>query len=828
MKLFPLKYYAKLLTVFAVSVWLISCNYSSKEQFKEDLQTKKINPNGRNDAWSFVGPGGGGAMFNPAINPSNPNNIFVSCDMTGSFVTYDDGNKWRMFNLRGVTKFYTFDKSDSAIVYAGTSNMLFKSANKGTSWATIYPKPSDIIAIHAQGDHADEVVVTKDSIRTIIEKLVVDPDNPQKIFLLVRKKKMAQWPKTADVYSKFYMEILTSEDGGVNWEVFDRLRFQLNNIFIDPTSPKDNRTIYVSGKDGLGIKKNGVWNKIEMPYKANPVTQFADGIDRETNKHIIYAISGQSYFNPKGSEKYARIYMTTDEGQSWTRVDEALQKFKMEGAGNPEYRNIAISYNNPETIYVSYAKLKISKNIMSFGVAKSNDFGKSWELVWNDKAAENIDRDPEVSSPNREHGWLDERFGPWWGENPFHMAIADNNPNICYATDFGRTIKTTDGGKTWQQVYTRKIKGGGWQSRGLQVTTGYMLAFNPFDSLHIFMADTDTGLMESFDGGKSWTSATNNNGVPKEWVNSTYWLAFDPQIKDKVWAVMSQNHDLPRPKMWKNMDMAEYKGGVLVSDNGGKTWQPTSNDIGEAAFTHLLIDPESTPSNRTIYVCALGKGVYKSVDNGSSWQQKNTGIEGEQPAAWRLTHRSDGELFLVVSRKSDNGSIGNEQDGALYRSSDGAETWTKINLPKGVNGPTSLVVDPSNNNRLILSAWGRYGATEFSPNRGGGIYVSEDDGKTWEAVLTKDQHIHDLTIDKQNEVYYACGFNSSAYQSEDKGKTWKRLKGYNFKWGKRVQPDPLDNNKIYIITFGGGVWHGPAKGDKNALEDIITPQTAYR
>ena len=36
-----------------------------------------------------------------------------------------------------------------------------------------------------------------------------------------------------------------------------------------------------------------------------------------------------------------------------------------------------------------------------------------------------------------------------------------------------------------------------------------------------------------------------------------------------------------------------------------------------------------------------------------------------------------------------------------------------------------------------------------------------------------------------------------------------------------------DKEKVYIITFGGGVWHGPAKGDPNALEDILTPKVAY-
>ena len=101
-------------------------------------------------------------MFNPTINPLDHDHVFVSCDMTGSFVSYDAGKQWRMFNLRGVTKFYDFDYTDENIVYTGTSNMLFKSKDKGISWETIFPKPEDIVDIVSQGDHANEKVITKD------------------------------------------------------------------------------------------------------------------------------------------------------------------------------------------------------------------------------------------------------------------------------------------------------------------------------------------------------------------------------------------------------------------------------------------------------------------------------------------------------------------------------------------------------------------------------------------------------------------------------------------------------------------------------------------
>jgi hypothetical protein len=100
------------------------------------------------------------------------------------------------------------------------------------------------------------------------------------------------------------------------------------------------------------------------------------------------------------------------------------------------------------------------------------------------------------------------------------------------------------------------------------------------------------------------------------------------------------------------------------------------------------------------------------------------------------------------------------------------------------------------------------------------VYVSTDSGVTWKHVLKDDQHIYDVTFDLHNpRVLYACGFESSAWRSDDRGETWHRIPGYNFKWGHRVVPDPLNSDLIYITTFGGSVWHGPAVADMNSSED---------
>jgi photosystem II stability/assembly factor-like uncharacterized protein len=243
--------------------------------------------------------------------------------------------------------------------------------------------------------------------------------------------------------------------------------------------------------------------------------------------------------------------------------------------------------------------------------------------------------------------------------------------------------------------------------------------------------------------------------------------------------------------------------------------------MGETAATHILLDPKSPPSARTLYVCGFGKGVFKSTDGGRHWVLKNKGLEGSEPFAWRLIPDSKGQLYLLVVRRSDDGSIGTPLDGALYRSRDGAEHWEKLPLPAGSNAPNGLAIDPMDDSRLYLAAWGRLTP---SGDTGGGIFVSSDAGRTWKCVLDKDQHVFDVTLDpRKPAALYATGFESSVWKSVDRGERWVRLRGYNFKWGQRVFPDPKDPNKIYVCTFGGCIWHGPADGDPEAVEDIVTP-----
>ena len=281
--------------------------------------------------------------------------------------------------------------------------------------------------------------------------------------------------------------------------------------------------------------------------------------------------------------------------------------------------------------------------------------------------------------------------------------MSPNDPDLCYATDLGRTLRTTDGGKNWDAVYS-KPSGGAWTSTGLDVTTAaYGCAdFDPFDSRRMFITYTDIGAFRSEDGGKSWQSAT--QGVPKQSVNTTYWMAFDPKVRGRVWAVASGTHDLPRPKMWRRTGVAPYRGGVIRAT--------TEEDVAGVERRHAGGRGNAHSAGRAVgrrqaqIVCGgiRARHSTRSEDGGATWSLKNNGIAGEEPFAWRLAQTPSGGLYAVVARRSEDGSIGTPGDGALYFSKDGADHWTRVMLPEGVNGPNSLTVDPRDERRLYLSS----------------------------------------------------------------------------------------------------------------------------
>jgi photosystem II stability/assembly factor-like uncharacterized protein len=721
--------------------------------------------------FKVLGPGGGGAMFNPTISPHDPNTVLVSCDMTGAYITHDGGQSWRMFNLRGVVRFFVFDPLDPKVMYAQASG-LWRSSNAGETWKLVYPKPGKIKTIVMKSDHADETLVADPDPLGGITALAIDPTNSKVLYAAADKNHPA---------------LFVSNDWGESWERKYDLPETPRRIWIDSRSPRDSRTLFIAGPHFVSVKSNSGQQNFPAPESVT-FTDISAGFT-SGSQPIVYGTS------TKG------VFVSKDGGGTW-------QQSSLPGSG-AKVRAVATSRLNGNVAYVSYSDL--SQGLRKWlGVAKTENAGGAWQLVWKEAGA---------AASNVHDAWITPRFGVGWGENPLELGVADQDAKLAFGTDLGRTMKTTDGGANWWATYSRKIPSGEWVSTGLDVTNVYGIQFDPFDSDRQFLTYTDIGLFRSEDGGATWQSST--AGVPEEWVNTTYWLAFDPKVRGRMWSVNSYTHDLPRPKMWRRQDPAKFKGGVCVSDDGGKTWRKANRGMDETAATHILLDPNSPAEARVLYVAGFGRGVYKSSDGGKSWSLKNEGIAQKQPFAWRLSLASDGTLYVVIARRSEDGSIGNANDGAIFRSKDGAEHWELVQLPQDVNGPNALTIDLKSPQRLYLAAWARASGTHGD---GGGIFLSDDGGRNWRRIFDRDRHVYDVTIDPNDaNVVYASGFESSAWRSKDRGEHWSRIPGFNFKWSYRVIPDPADRNKIYVSTFGGSLWHGSLIGRDEPL-DIATPE----
>jgi photosystem II stability/assembly factor-like uncharacterized protein len=739
---------------------------------------KAPGPAPRFDAWRIIGPGGGGTMIAPTISPHDPNLVVEHCDMTGAYITHDGGSSWRMFNLRSVVNTFAFDPKNANVIYAGNA-ALWRSADNGRSWRMVFPDPRKNTVEHQLGDHSGYVLTSMDPAypgkHGEITAIAVDPADARRIHVAFAEGHGAS-------------VLVESNDGGRSWKQ--------TSHFAQPVLK-----LVFGGSGLLAVSGQSVYRVTNDDAQAlSPLNSGIRAVSAAHNGSAVWF-----YATTRDG-----VFVSEDSGRTWHAATPPL------GQESGRFEAIAASEEHATTAYVGFRNLQLGAGRANRynGIAKTVDGGKSWKIVH---------QESNKPSTNLTGSWIEERAPQGghdiWFDAPYSLGVAPTNPDICYATDLFRTYRTLDGGKTWEEVNSVKVAADRWTTRGLDVTTNYGVHFDPFDRRHVFIDYTDIGAFQSYDGGASWQTAT--VGVPERWRNTTYWLAFDPEVKGLMWGAFSGVHDLPRPKMWRHRDPLSFVGGVAVSTDGGKHWVPSNEGMPETSVTHILVDPKSPAGKRTIYACGFGRGVYKSTDNGKTWALKNDGIAGQKPFAWRITRADDGTLYLVVARSNEGRYGETTGSGALYKSVDGAEHWTKMALPAGTNGPNGLTLDPRDNRRMYLAAWGQ---ERSDVDTGGGVFLSTDAGGTWRPIFQNSQHVYDVTVDpKKPDVLYICGFDAAAYRSPDRGAHWVKIRGYNFKWGHRVIPDPEDTSKIYITTYGGSVWHGPAMGDPKAAGDIKVP-----
>ncbi len=747
--------------------------------------------------WQIIGPGGGGAQFLPTISPHDPNTVLVACDMTGAYITHDGGQTWREFNLRTRVDSFAFDPVDPKTIYAGASG-LFRSEDGGERWHLIFPSPASGVTERMVGDHSEHSFVSGDNWPGgAIQAIRIDPDRPEHIFIAIKSGSL---------------RVFSSADRGKSWKEGGEVAGQnFRKLYLDPTSPRDKRRLLIFSDTGayLATADRSELSRINLPAGVEKITSVDGGLDPTSQTPVVYLTTPATW---EGSRLRTGVWRSKDLGQTWQEARSVLinNLAGPESGQTPLFTEVACSEKNARTVYLAvqrHPEITQGSNGVTnyFGIMKSEDGGERWEWV--------LRADDHKNPSNKRVGWVGRNYGPGWGEAPLGLGVGPSHPDICYATDYGASYRTTDGGRHWEQVYSNDREDGSVSTRGLDVTTCYGVHFDPLNKEHLAITYTDIGLFHSTDGGRSWRQAI--TGVPRPWINTCYWLVFDPEVKDRAWSVWANAHDLPRPKMFRGGHFDRYLGGVCRTDDGLKNWQKSNTGMPEnSVSTHIVLDPKSAAGRRTLYVAGFGKGVFKSTDDGRTWVLRNNGIGGNLNA-WRLVLTPGGTLYLLVARGLENGR---EVDGALYKSTDGAEHWSMVSLPPGVNAPNDMVFDPSDPRRMYLACWPK---TVEKVEHDGGLYMTEDGGSSWRNIFDPSAHVYGVAVDPDNPAtLFINTFDSAAYRSDDRGRTWHRLEGYNFKWGHRPTVDPYHQGMLYLTTFGSSVWHGPSRGVPGDFEDI--------
>src|SRR2546421_1978301 len=303
------------------------------------------------------------------------------------------------------------------------------------------------------------------------------------------------------------------------------------------------------------------------------------------------------------------VWKTIDGGRVWAPI--------FDGPRVASIGALALAPSNPDIIYVG-----TGEETAGNGIYRSTDAGKTWNHI----------------------GLNDTRYISG-------IIVDPKDPNIVLvsARDYfiagpGRGIfKTVDGGKNWTRVLFKDDK-----------TSVVDLEVAPDDSRTIFAATynlqidpanrralgAESLIFKSTDEGETWQQ-TSSAGMP-ETGRGTIGLAVAPGAQgNRVYAIINS--------------------GFFRSDDGGATWQRSTNDpriTGSTFFGKTYVDPINPD---VVYV--MQTSTYRSLDGGRNWESFKGAPSGEDQHVLWIDPQNAQRIFLG----SDQGAI---------ISLDGGHTWS--------------------------------------------------------------------------------------------------------------------------------------------------------
>ncbi len=181
-------------------------------------------------------------------------------------------------------------------------------------------------------------------------------------------------------------------------------------------------------------------------------------------------------------------------------------------------------------------------------------------------------------------------------------------------------------------------------------------------------------------------------------------------------------------------------GGVWHTNNAGTTFSPIFDNEAVITIGDIAVDWKT----KTIYVGTgesnssrssyAGMGVYKSSDQGKSWE--NIGLKDSHHIG-RIILNPDNPNELWVASVGHLYSPNSER--GIFKTSDGGKTWRKTLYKGETVGGIELQINPKNSKELYAGLWDRSRkAWDFKGSgTASGIYKSTDGGENWTLLTTQ-------------------------------------------------------------------------------------------
>jgi photosystem II stability/assembly factor-like uncharacterized protein len=291
-------------------------------------------------------------------------------------------------------------------------------------------------------------------------------------------------------------------------------------------------------------------------------------------------------------------------------------------------------------------------------------------------------------------------------------------------------------------------------------------------------------------------------------------------------------------------------GGALTHDASAQQtprdpqWPDTAwRQIGPASIGGRVSDIEAVADDpRIIFVGSASGGVFRSLNNGVTWQPVFDADGTALSIGDIAIAPSDRNVMWVGTGEANNRQTSTWGDG-VYRSLDGGSTWRNMGL-HDTQSIGRVVIDPRNPQIVFVAAAGHL----FGPNEQRGLYRTRDGGTTWQKVLSIDANtgVIDVALAPDGRTLFAASYErrrrafgfvgggpaSAIWRSQDGGDSWTRLSnglptGNTGRIGLAIAPSEPRIVYAVIENREGGVFRSVDGGASWTRQNRINERANY-